>query len=348
MQLKSDGFATNLAVPAPDSSLAAYCQRQSIPYDDENIRVHLSTFVDYGLEFQSRYVPDLDQRDVVSITRPDGTFRIELEDHTQVEAQHVILAVGVTHFGRIPDVLSGLPAAHVTHSSAHRDLSPFAGKDVTVVGAGSSAVELAAQLDAAGAKPRLLVRGGEVKFNDVPSLEKRSLWQRIRHPTSGLGPGMTSWLCCTFPQIVRLFPRAFRMNLVRNHLGPKSLYHLRERVENRVPTLLRHELVKCTVKGNALELECRDQAGKASTIRTNHVIAATGYAARVDRLQFLAPNMRAEIKTYEGYPILSANFESSVPGLYFVGLASAGTFGPLMRFVYGAGYTAKRIATHFG
>ena len=43
---------------------------------------------------------------------------------------------------------------------------------------------------------------------------------------------------------------------------------------------------------------------------------------------------------------LSANFESSVPSLYFVGLASANTFGPVMRFTLGAGYTARRLAWH--
>jgi hypothetical protein len=32
-----------------------------------------------------------------------------------------------------------------------------------------------------------------------------------------------------------------------------------------------------------------------------------------------------------------------VPGLYFVGLASANSFGPLMRFAYGAGFSAERV-----
>ena len=47
-------------------------------------------------------------------------------------------------------------------------------------------------------------------------------------------------------------------------------------------------------------------------------------------------------------PILSRNFEASVPGLYFVGPASANSFGPLARFACGAGFTAKRLARHLG
>jgi hypothetical protein len=42
---------------------------------------------------------------------------------------------------------------------------------------------------------------------------------------------------------------------------------------------------------------------------------------------------------------LSGAFESSVPGVYFTGLASAATFGPLMRFVCGSGFAARRVSS---
>ena len=45
-------------------------------------------------------------------------------------------------------------------------------------------------------------------------------------------------------------------------------------------------------------------------------------------------------------PVLSQRFESSVPGLYFTGLAAAPSFGPVMRFVFGVEYTAKLLARH--
>ncbi len=348
MQLKSDGFASNLDVPAPSSTLGDYCRQRSIAYDDESILVHLKTFVGYGLDFQSRHVPDLDPQNAVSVTRDDAGYLVELEDGTRVRAQRIVLAVGVTHFAYVPDALRGLPETRVTHSSAHTDFAKFAGKHVTVVGAGSSAVEVAAMLDGAGAKSRLLVRSGEVRFNSASTEHKRSLWERIRHPRSGLGPGLTSWLCCTVPRLYRLLPASSRMSILRKHLGPKSLYHFRERIEGRVQVLLKHELEQCKLVGDALEIRCRDETGKSTTLRTDHLIAATGYAARIDRLQFLSPDLRAAIKTQDGYPVLSSNFESSVPGLYFVGLAAAGTFGPLMRFVYGAGYAARRLVAHLG
>jgi hypothetical protein len=35
-----------------------------------------------------------------------------------------------------------------------------------------------------------------------------------------------------------------------------------------------------------------------------------------------------------------------VPGLHFVGVASANTFGPVMRFLLGARYASRRISRH--
>ena len=36
-------------------------------------------------------------------------------------------------------------------------------------------------------------------------------------------------------------------------------------------------------------------------------------------------------------------FESTVPGLYFVGASAARSYGPLMNFVAGAGYAARSV-----
>jgi hypothetical protein len=45
-------------------------------------------------------------------------------------------------------------------------------------------------------------------------------------------------------------------------------------------------------------------------------------------------------------PELSGHFESSVRGLYFIGVSSSLSFGPMMRFAYGSAYTAKRLQRH--
>jgi hypothetical protein len=58
--------------------------------------------------------------------------------------------------------------------------------------------------------------------------------------------------------------------------------------------------------------------------------------------------LRAGIRTLEGAPQLSATFETTMPGLRIVGPATAMSFGPMFRFVVGAGYTARTIADSLG
>ena len=76
----------------------------------------------------------------------------------------------------------------------------------------------------------------------------------------------------------------------------------------------------------------------------DHVIAATGYRPNVSRLTFLDEHLRAGIRTVASTPVVGKDYQSSVPGLYFMGPAVAPTFGPVMRFVYGADHAARDAA----
>jgi len=49
------------------------------------------------------------------------------------------------------------------------------------------------------------------------------------------------------------------------------------------------------------------------------------------------------VRLVGGYPALSAGFETSLPGLHFLGASAARTFGPLMRFVAGTKYAARAL-----
>ena len=84
--------------------------------------------------------------------------------------------------------------------------------------------------------------------------------------------------------------------------------------------------------------------GSVQQIETDHIIAATGFRVDLRRLPFLSDTILARLKSIENTPVLSSYFQSSLPGLYFVGPAAANSFGPLMRFAVGARFTAPRIA----
>jgi hypothetical protein len=85
--------------------------------------------------------------------------------------------------------------------------------------------------------------------------------------------------------------------------------------------------------------------GRPEKLQVDHVIAGTGYRVDVERLSFMDPQLRSAVRRVAGtWPALDKTFESSVPGLFFVGLPAAATFGPLLRFVHGSRFTAPRVA----
>jgi hypothetical protein len=88
------------------------------------------------------------------------------------------------------------------------------------------------------------------------------------------------------------------------------------------------------------------RAGGPLNLEADHVIAGTGYRVALEHLPFLDEALRSQVRLEGAYPKLSPQFESSVPGLYFVGLASAAAFRPLTRFALGAGYTARKTSAH--
>ena len=78
-------------------------------------------------------------------------------------------------------------------------------------------------------------------------------------------------------------------------------------------------------------------------VDVDHVIAATGYKPAVSRLEFVDESVQSRVRTAGEAPVLNRHFESSVSGLYFVGAAAANSFGPLLRFAYGARFAAERL-----
>jgi hypothetical protein len=88
------------------------------------------------------------------------------------------------------------------------------------------------------------------------------------------------------------------------------------------------------------------QKGAKKSVEADHLIAGTGFKVALSRLKFMDPALRAQIRCTVDSPILGRRFESSVPGLYFVGISAANSFGPLLRFAFGANYAARRLSRH--
>jgi hypothetical protein len=84
----------------------------------------------------------------------------------------------------------------------------------------------------------------------------------------------------------------------------------------------------------------------AGVIDADHVIAGTGYEFDVDRISFLDPALLHDLRRHDLSPKLDRHFQSSVPGLYFMGPVAAESFGPLVRFVAGAPFAVSRVSSH--
>jgi thioredoxin reductase len=345
MLLKSDGFASNLFDPDSAFTLEHYCREMNLPYDHVDIPVPLDTFAAYGMEFQRRMVPMLEETDITSIRRTSAGFALKTADGGQLEARNVVVAAGITHYSWLPPLLTALPAGFVTHSVEHHDLSGFKGQTVAIIGAGASALDTAAALHEAGAQVELLARGEKINFH-TKSKEPRPLLERIRNPRSGLGLGWRSRIYTDAPLLFHALPQEKRFGIVRRHLGPAPGWPVRDRVAGKFPFHLGCEIKSATVQNGKVVLRIAEQDGKEVDVLADHVIGATGYRVSVARLGFLDESLRSEIHTAEDTPVLSRSFESSVPGLYMVGAASANSFGPLTRFAYGAKFTARHITRH--
>ena len=346
MLLKSDGFASCLSDPGSTFTLQEFCKANSIPYDHTRVPVALKTFVDYGMAFQRRWLPELDTRMVDAVERDAGGFSLQLEDGSLVKAKKVVLAVGITHFAYVPPEFGGLPAALVSHSSEQKSPSALAGKTVAVIGAGASAVDLAALLHEAGADVSLIARRKAITFHNPPPEGGRSLLQRMRHPSSGLGPGWRSRLCTDVPGLFRYLSQDLRLKIVQRHLGPAPGWPMKARIVGKVPMHLGVSDLKAEAVGQKAQLTFTNADGAPTQLTFDHIVTATGYRVDLSRLKLLSAGLRDRIKAVQNTPVLSSKFQSSVTGLYFVGIAAANTFGPLMRFAFGADYTAHKLARH--
>ena len=114
-------------------------------------------------------------------------------------------------------------------------------------------------------------------------------------------------------------------------------------MEGEFPVLTGHALAGAAAGPDEVRLTGHRRAGQHAELAADHVIAATGYRPDLRRLSFLDAELRARLRTVAGTPAVDRDYQSTVPGLYVVGPAVAPTFGPVMRFVYGADHAARTV-----
>jgi cation diffusion facilitator CzcD-associated flavoprotein CzcO len=349
MFLKSQGFASNLADPAGTHSLEAFCGATGRPYASYGRPVPLDTFVSYAHWFQAELGLAVEEVHVTDVTGRGDRFELTLADDERLAARRVVVAIGVEHFAYVPAPLSSLPPELSTHSSAHTDLARFKDQDVIVVGAGQSALESAALLHESGATVRVLARKQQVAWNGEPLPLDRPFRQRLSEPESGLGSGWATWFYSNHPEMFRRLPPKTRVYRARTALGPAGASWLRSRVEGQFPVEAGRIVTRAEPRDSGVLLGVTTGGGRTPAVEevtADHVIAATGYRTNLARLPFLDDQLRSRLRIVpgSGSPAVGGDYQSAVPGLYFIGPAVAPTMGPVMRFVFGTRHASVAVS----
>lgn len=347
MCLKSAPWASSLAAPRPGLTLADFQSATGIPQLRDDQVLPIEQFIRYGEWFAGHLSQSAEAGMVRQVERRGSGFLVTVDTGEVIETKAVVVANGLAGFAHVPAELAALTpgapsvAGLVSHSSQHHQLAALSGREVTVIGAGQSALESAALLHEAGASVQLVARKA-VRYGDAPADPRQA--RRLPSPRTPLGP---SWALYPFSYAAgafRYLPEQTRLRLVRSVLGPLGAWWLADRVTGQFPVHAGCRIDEAYQEQGRAALRLTGQDGYRFEIRADHVIAATGYRPDVAKIGFLTPELRARLQTANGSPRLSGSFESAVPGLYFVSLAAAATFGPLMRFVCGTTFAARRVS----
>ncbi|MBV9689023.1 MAG: NAD(P)-binding domain-containing protein [Ktedonobacteraceae bacterium] len=337
MRMRSHWWATNLSTPHKHYRLEHYAQEQG-PFEQDPF--WLDTFIDYGLWFQKRVAPTVDETYVAGIERKNAHFEITLVDGRVIHSLAVVMAVGLAYYAHRPDkYMQHLPAHLISHIMDHNAVDHFANNRVVVIGGGQSAFETAALMYEAGARVDLVIRR-PIRWVAVQNPHIPALLRTLRAPLTGLGVGWSNVFLEKTPYLFHKLPRTTKDYYLSTRHIPAASPWLKERVIGKVSI---HDDVQVR-EVQAVDDDVHITFSNGKDLQADHVLLATGYLCDVRRLPMLHPSIVAAVQTYMGSPILNSRFESTVPGLYFLGFSAQRSFGPLYRFVLGVEAAASRIA----
>lgn len=340
MLLRSNWSATNISDRHGELSLEAYQADSGTSFTTP---VPLDDFVQYGLWLQRQAVPDVDTRLVSWVERNGDGFRIALDDGSSLAAGRVIVSAGIGPFAWVPPSLTGLPPHLVSHSSAHRDLASFAGKQVLVIGGGQSALESAALMHESDADVEVLVRSPQVIWLRGGTIHRRlGRATPIFYGPTDVGPLGISRLLAQVG-LCRHLPSTLMRPMARRAIRPAGSRWLVERLAD-VPITTGRSVAGAEEVDGRVQVQLDDGSVRV----VDHVLCGTGYRIDIERYEFLPPALVQMIDRANGYPRLGQGFESSVPGLHFVGAPAAWSWGPVMRFVSGTWFTGHALAKSVG
>lgn len=337
MLLRSPRPASSISDPNNAFTLEAYEQSA---HRQPQAPVPLETFVDYGKWFQNQLVPQLDTHEITRIELAGDVFRCILEDGSTLRSKRVVVAAGIGLFQKIPAEFQALPSTQMTHCYSGFDVHGFQRKKVVVIGAGQSALESAALLHEAGADVQILVKIDTLRWiGQHPWLHKLGPLSSMLYSKHDIGPAGISRLVA-YPHIVKHIPLGFRDKFRARAVRSAGSSWLPARLKN-VAVKTSCFVTESRSVGSQAQLKLND----GSAVYADHVILGTGYSVDISRYPFMIPQVLQKVRIFGGYPVVKAGFESSLPGLHFIGATAARSFGPLLYFVTGTEFASGELTS---
>ena len=336
MLLRSPWAGSHIADPGNRHTLDAYRNVNGNHHLADPVPV--KDFIEYGHWFRQQTALAADCRKVERVELAAEGFRLTFDTGEALLARRVVVAAGIQPFAYRPPIFEGLPVSLVTHTSEHVDFSKFRDKEVLVIGGGQSAVEAAVFLQEAGAHAEVLVRSSALYWLDHRRWMRTKPVRWMFYGAGEIGPAGVS-LVIQRPDLFRQLPRSTQQAWSKRAMRPAVARWLRPRIRT-IPIHTERFPVEALVKGVKLRVRWND--GTQHTV--DHVVLGTGYHVDVTRYPFLPAELLERIDLVDGYPKLDSGFETTLPGLHFLGAPAVLSFGPLMRFVAGTEFASTALA----
>jgi FAD-dependent urate hydroxylase len=342
MLLRSDWNETSFSAPGDAGTIDRWAATSGEAREEP---IPLQKFLRYAEWFRTTFVPRADPADVASVERAGEGFRVTTTSGREVDVGMLVVAVGAVPFAYAPPPLADAIGHGATFATDLQDYSTYRERNVVVVGGGQGGLESAALAARAGASIEIVVRSRLHWFADREPHRRRGpvhrRLYRLAYPVVGYGPPPLNRLVL-HPDLFAALPRPLRRSLTARVLRAGGSPWLRPALEG----------IKMSEGVGVEGVERRNGAltvrlSDGSTRDADVVIVAAGFRFALERLPFLAPEIRAGITLEDGWPVLDRWFRSSDRRILFVGFAAAHRFGPIVRFIPGTRFAAPRVRELF-
>ena len=268
---------------------------------------------------------------VTKLEKTADHFVANLENGEVIEAENVVVAIGMGYFKNQPAELAALlPKGRYSHTCDAVEFSAQKGKRVLILGGRQSAFEWAALLnDEGAAEVHLVHRHESPKFAEAD-------WSWV--------PPLVDHMVDE-PAWFRNLPQTDK-DAVSKRMWGEGRLKVEPWLEKRVmkPNTQIHEkasLASCVERADGA-LDVKLENGDSFIV--DDVILATGYKVDLSQIPFLKNSSLLEtIEVKNGFPILDPHFQTSAKGLFFTSMPAGQDFGPFFGFTVSVRTSAKII-----